>query len=263
MLALHVIGSGSKGNCAVVENVGEGKGVVVDCGICRRDVLGRAAEAALAPEALEAILLTHDHSDHVSKLGVVVRGLGRERVSVHALPEVAQATPQLCELEGRVSVVPFGPGETFEVAGIAVHPFATSHDAAASCGFRFEAPDGDALGYVTDTGCATEGMMAHLRGVRILALEANHDERMLREGPYPYHVKERIRSDGGHLSNAQAAFVLHELATDALECVVAMHLSEHNNLPSLAREALEAALADAGVAAEVLIASQRRLVSVR
>lgn len=263
MLALHVIGSGSKGNCAIVENVDVGRGVLVDCGICRRDVFAFAAEAGFSMQALDAILLTHDHSDHVSKMGVVVRGLGRESIALHVLPEVARATPQLRELDGRVRVVPLRIDELFAVAGITVRAIATSHDAAGSCGFLFEAPDGDKLGYVTDTGCPTDGMMRHLGGVRILALEANHDERMLLEGPYPRHVKERVRSDRGHLSNAQAADVLRTLAGDALECVVAMHISEHNNLPSLAREALEGALRDAGARARVVAASQRRLVSVR
>ncbi len=263
MLALHVIGSGSKGNCAVVENVDEGRGVLVDCGICKRDVFGFAAEAGFSMDALDAILLTHDHSDHVSKLGVVVRGLKRGAVPLHVLPEVAAATPQVGELGDRVRVVPMGIGEPFMAGNITVRPVGTSHDAAGSCAFRFEAPDGDAVGYVTDTGCATAGMARLLDGVRILALESNHDERMLREGPYPRFLQDRIRSDVGHLSNGQAAALLREVATDALECVVAMHLSEHNNLPSLARDALAASLEAAGVAAEVRVASQRRLVSVR
>lgn len=263
MLSIHVIGSGSKGNAAIVENASDGRGILVDCGICKRDVFAYAASAGFDVGNLEAILVTHDHSDHVSKTGVIVRGLKRAGVPMYALPEVACAMTQLDEVAHLVDVRPMGAGEPFEAAGMRIRPIRTSHDAAASCGFRFESPDGDVLGYATDTGFATDDMLAVLRDVRILAIESNHDVRMLREGPYPRYLQDRILSDSGHLSNDQAAEVVRQVATARLEKVVAMHLSEHNNLPSLAREALEAALQDAGVAAEVLIASQRSLVSVR
>lgn len=263
MLAIHVIGSGSKGNSAIVENVFDGRGVLVDCGICKRDVFAYAAAAGFDMGNLEAILVTHDHSDHVSKTGVIVRGLRREGIPMYALPEVASATAQLDEVAHLVDVRAIAAGEPFEAAGMRICPIWTSHDAAASCGFRFETGDGDALGYATDTGFATEDMLRSLRDVRILAIESNHDVRMLCEGPYPRYLQDRILSDSGHLSNDQAADAVRQLATARLEKVVAMHLSEHNNLPSLARGALEAALADAGIAAEVLVASQRMLVTVR
>lgn len=262
MLAIHVIGSGSKGNAAIVENAGEGRGVLVDCGICKRDVFAHAASAGFDMGNLEAILVTHDHSDHVSKTGVIVRGLGRDGIPMYVLPEVASATAQLDEVAHLVDVRPMAAGEQFEAAGMRICPVRTSHDAAASCGFRFETGDGDALGYATDTGFATDDMLHYLRDVRILAIESNHDVRMLREGPYPRYLQDRILSDSGHLSNDQAADVVRQVAGARLKKVVAMHLSEHNNLPSLARESLEAALADAGVAADVLVASQRMLVNV-
>lgn len=263
MLAIHVIGSGSKGNSAIVENVFDGRGVLVDCGICKRDVFAYAAAAGFDMGNLGAILVTHDHSDHVSKTGVIVRGLRREGIPMYALPEVASATAQLDEVAHLVDVRAIAAGEPFEAAGMRICPIWTSHDAAASCGFRFETGDGDALGFATDTGFATEDMLRSLRDVRILAIESNHNVRMLREGPYPRYLQDRILSDSGHLSNDQAADVVRQVAGARLEKVIAMHLSEHNNLPSLARGALEGALADAGVAAKVLVASQRMLVSVR
>lgn len=263
MLAIHVIGSGSKGNSAIVENVFDGRGVLVDCGICKRDVFAYAAAAGFDMGNLGAILVTHDHSDHVSKTGVIVRGLRREGIPMYALPEVASATAQLDEVAHLVDVRAIAAGEPFEAAGMRICPIWTSHDAAASCGFRFETGDGDALGFATDTGFATEDMLRSLRDVRILAIESNHDVRILREGPYPRYLQDRILSDSGHLSNDQAADVVRQVAGARLEKVIAMHLSEHNNLPSLARGALEGALADAGVAAKVLVASQRMLVSVR
>lgn len=263
MLAIHVIGSGSKGNAAIVEDACSGRGVLIDCGICKRDVFAFASEAGFDMGRLDAVLLTHDHSDHVSKVGVIVRGLKREGIPLYALPEVASAATQLGEVAGMVDLRPMSIGSAFETAGMRITPIKTSHDAAASCGFRFEGPDGDALGYATDTGFATDDMLSGLRDVRILAIESNHDERMLREGPYPRYLQERILSNEGHLSNAQSADALRQVATTRLEKVVAMHLSEHNNLPSLARESLGECLSSMGLDAQVAIASQRMLVSIR
>lgn len=155
--------------------------------------------------------------------------------------------------------------------GARVIPFATSHDAAASFGFRIEdAADGDAIGYLTDSGVVTPAARAALADVRILALESNHDPKMLAAGPYPYVVKQRIASDAGHLSNGQAAAELAALVSASRaagqrepQTVVAMHISQNNNEYSLAKRTLEAALAEANCAADVLCGYQARLTSVR
>ena len=119
-------------------------------------------------------------------------------------------------------------GEPLKLAGMSVLPFPTSHDTEASLGFRFETDD-DALGYMTDTGYVTPDAHAALSNVRILAIESNHDVVMLREGPYPYVLKQRILSDRGHLSNAQCCEEVERLLGPRLEHIVAMHISEHNN----------------------------------
>ena len=158
-----------------------------------------------------------------------------------------------------------------EAAGMRVIPFASSHDAAASFGFRIEdAADGDAIGYLTDSGVVTPAAHAALADVRILALESNHDPKMLAAGPYPYVVKQRIASDAGHLSNGQAAEELAALVAASRaagqrepQTVVAMHISQNNNEYSLAKRTLEAALAEANCAADVLCGYQARLTSVR
>ena len=150
-------------------------------------------------------------------------------------------------------------------------PFATSHDAAASFGFRIEdAADGDAVGYLTDSGIVTAQAHAALRDVRILALESNHDPKMLAAGPYPYVIKQRIASNSGHLSNGQAAAELSTLVAESRaagqrlpQTVVAMHVSQNNNDYSLARRTLEAALGDAGCNAETLCGYQARLTTAR
>lgn len=274
VLKLHVLASGSRGNAAIVENARTGEGVLIDCGICKRDFFLRAEEAGFDLAGLRAILVTHDHGDHTKGLGVVMRGLSKAgvRPSVHGSEAVFSASASLRDAVASVGAPyePFCSGDRLLLAGLAVHPFRTSHDAADSCGFRFEdlGEDADSLGYVTDTGVLTDEARSALAGVRVLALESNHDERMLQTGPYPYVVKQRIASDRGHLSNAQAAAALAELAHGGLRHVVAMHVSQENNTYRLPRETLARALADVaarmpgGGAAEVSVAFQDRLVTV-
>lgn len=276
MLALHVLASGSSGNAAVVENVVTGAGVLIDCGICKRDFLSRCDQAGFDPARIEAAFVTHEHGDHVKGLGVVLRGLAKLGcqppiyvargcvANSDALAKVTEAF-EVRELAAaaRASVI--------EAAGVRVIPFATSHDAAASFGFRIEdAADGDAIGYLTDSGVVTPAAHAALADVRILALESNHDPKMLAAGPYPYVVKQRIASDAGHLSNGQAAAELAALVSASRaagqrepQTVVAMHISQNNNEYSLAKRTLEAALAEANCAADVLCGYQARLTSVR
>lgn len=293
MLALHVLASGSSGNAAVVENVVTGAGVLIDCGICKRDFLSRCDQAGFDPARIEAAFVTHEHGDHVKGLGVVLRGLAKLGcqppiyvargcvANSDALAKVAEAfeVRELAAAAGAVATAGADVGaveaatgtSVIEAAGVRVIPFATSHDAAASFGFRIEdAADGDAIGYLTDSGVVTPAAHAALADVRILALESNHDPKMLAAGPYPYVVKQRIASDAGHLSNGQAAAELAALVSASRaagqrepQTVVAMHISQNNNEYSLAKRTLEAALAEANCAADVLCGYQARLTSVR
>ena len=292
MLALHVLASGSSGNAAVVENVVTGAGVLIDCGICKRDFLSRCDQAGFDPARIEAAFVTHEHGDHVKGLGVVLRGLAKLGcqppiyvargcvANSDALAKVAEAfeVRELAAAAGAVATAGAdGPAKAaarasvIEAAGVRVIPFATSHDAAASFGFRIEdAADGDAVGYLTDSGIVTAQAHAALRDVRILALESNHDPKMLAAGPYPYVIKQRIASNSGHLSNGQAAAELSTLVAESRaagqrlpQTVVAMHVSQNNNDYSLARRTLEAALGDAGCNAETLCGYQARLTTAR
>ena len=264
-LRLHVLGSGSKGNAAIIENTLADQGVLVDCGLCKRDFLARCAEAGFDPAALAAILITHEHTDHTKGLGVVLRGLARlgARPLLLTSPAVRDASAPLGEAlqQGLCDFASFAAGDALELGGMDIRVFATSHDAAASFGFRFQY-GADAVGYMTDTGVATAEAREALAGVRVLALEANHDRAMLEAGEYPYHLKLRIASDRGHLSNDQAAEVVAELAHEGLQTVVAMHVSQNNNTYCLPREVLEGALRRSGCAAAVKVAYQDRLVSV-
>ena len=321
MLALHVLASGSSGNAAVIENTATGAGVLIDCGICKRDFLNRCDEAGFDPGRIQAMFVTHEHGDHVKGLGVVLRGLakignvppvfaaGACTANSSALSKVAEAFDvrelmTACARAGSRDMASCaiddatphaataGPGHgsathaapagqdsaphtagpgAVETAGMRIIPFATSHDAAASFGFRIEdAADGDAVGYLTDSGIVTAQAHAALRDVRILALESNHDPKMLAAGPYPYVIKQRIASNSGHLSNGQAAAELGTLVAESRaagqrlpQTVVAMHVSQNNNDYSLARRSLEAALGDAGCYAETLCGYQARLTTAR
>lgn len=264
-LRLHVLGSGSKGNAAIIENTAAAQGVLVDCGLCKRDFLARCAEAGFDPAALAAVLITHEHTDHTKGLGVVLRALAKQGVRPLLLtsPAVREASAPLNEVldQGLCAFAPFGAGDTLQLGGMDIRVFATSHDAAESFGFRFQC-GADAVGYMTDTGIATAEARAALVGVRVLALEANHDRAMLEAGEYPYHLKVRIASERGHLSNEQAAAVLADLAHSGLQTVVAMHVSQNNNTYRLPREVLEATLRKLGYPGAVKVAFQERLVSV-
>lgn len=265
MLALHVLGSGSKGNASVVEDVDSRRGVLVDCGLCKRDVLTRSEECGFDVRGLAAVLATHDHADHTKGLGVVMRGLARldVRPPIYVLPGTAAASAHVRDLAEEWDVRTFSTSDVLGLGFMTVRPFATSHDAADSCGFRFESADGDVLGYVTDTGVLTEPARAGSVGARILALEANHDPATLRKGTYPPHVKARIASDVGHLSNEQAARALAELLHEGLEHVVALHVSENNNMPMHVRAALQPVLDACGHGAKLHVAAQRLSLSVR
>ena len=220
---LHVLASGSKGNAAVVE--GPSGLVLVDCGISHRALLGRADELGLDLSRVVAVLLTHEHSDHVGGLTVFCNHFDGELLT----------TAGTAAARSYLSRLPFtivGHSDEFELAGMRVRTFPTSHDVADPVGFRFSTAD-DALGFCTDTGRLGDEALEALTGARILALESNHDERMLATGSYPGYLKARVAGPTGHLSNAQTAEALGTLACDDTETVVAMHLSQENNRPSV------------------------------
>ena len=234
---LHVLASGSKGNASIVE--GPGGSVLVDCGISRRALLGRAEELGVDVSRVVAVVLTHEHSDHVGGLSVFCN---RFEGPLFATAGTVAARRYLTEL-------PFtlvGHEDELELAGMRVRTFPTSHDVADPIGLRFSTAD-DALGFCTDTGELGEKALEALTDTRILALESNHDERMLATGDYPAYLKARVGGPTGHLSNAQAAEAIARLVGPDTETVVAMHLSQENNRPSLCvRTLAEAVGAEVG-----------------
>ncbi len=239
LIHLHVLASGSKGNATVVE--GPTGSVLVDCGISRKRLHERANEVGCDLSRVQAILLTHEHGDHTAGLGVVCNHFDGP---VYTTAGTATGRRGLANL-------PFtlvDHDATLEVAGMRIQAFPTSHDVNDPMCFEFEVRDEDgqdvldSVGWVTDTGFLTDDALDALYGCRILGIEANHDLRMLRSGPYPHFLKARVAGDFGHLSNEQAAEALPHLVTHDTETVVALHLSQENNRPSIAVRALAEAV---------------------
>lgn len=231
-LHLHVLGSGSRGNCSLIEGP-EGI-IMVDDGFSRREVLSRMHCLGISEDDVRALILTHEHSDHVGGVSVWVK---RFEGDLYASAGTTGTRPYLSCLPFEA----FMPGDTLKIAGIRVETFPTSHDVVNPVGFRFSR-DGDSIGFATDTGTLPSGAMRLLSDTRILAIESNHDVPMLRCGSYPRHLQDRIISERGHLSNAQAAEAVGVLAGDRTEHVIAMHISQENNRPSLAVRALAEAV---------------------
>lgn len=263
MLKLHVLASGSKGNASIIENVSTGKLVLIDCGICKREFFSRSEEAGVDLANLEAIFITHEHTDHTKGLGVVTRGLSKQGIDprIYVSNEVHRSSKELVSLRDACIFEAFVDGSALSAAGMQIHAFATSHDSRESYGFRIETKD-DTLGYVTDNGLVTDKITAYLSNTRILALESNHDEQMLANGDYPYIIKRRIASDQGHLSNSQSSETLESLLHNKLEHVVAMHISENNNTYRLPKETLGMILERNTHSATVSVAYQNRVTSV-
>jgi len=245
VLRFCCLGSGSEGNALVVE-AREGNSVtrvLLDNGFNGRQLRLRLARADISVDDLDAIVLTHEHSDHVGGIEPLLR---RHPVPVYCSAGTAKAAG----LSGACVVV---AGECLAIGNLQFMPFAVAHDAAEPLQYVFS--DGARrLGVLTDIGAPGEDVFAALAGVNALLLECNHDVEMLRASAYPPFLKARILGDRGHLSNVQAAELLRRLASRQLQLIAAGHLSRRNNHPRLARAALATA---AGCEIdEVLVADQ-------
>ena len=328
MVRFTVLASGSKGNSAIVS--GGRTRILVDAGLSCRELFRRMKLADEDPATLSAIVITHEHQDHVNGLAVTARKLGipvyfteathrawmrwltprrqmtyaqwleqcrkqaaeREAEPLSAGPDCESTDSDLEEIEAGIppqkieavaptnptpEAAPDGPpsvkedptwlpaveyfeaGHSFSIGDIAVEAFTTPHDAADPVGFVFRS-EGIRLGFATDLGYVTPNIKAQLRALDLLLIESNHDLEMLRDGPYPWSVKQRVLSRVGHLSNdATAEFLLNGYDGQAAYVILA-HLSENNNLPELARVAAERALVGRAslLANRLLLAEQHK-----
>jgi len=237
-LRITVLASGSKGNVTLVE--GSRGRILIDMGLSEREASRRLRAVGIEPRSIDALLVSHEHGDHVGGAPLFSRKNGVPIYTTRATASVAGL------VAGEVAaIVAVEAGCAFEVAGMRIHPFSVPHDAIDNVGYVVE-DDGSRLGYATDLGYPSAVASERLRGCGALVVEANHDLDMLRSGPYPAHVKQRVMGRTGHLSNGQAAELLSQTVTPATRTIFLAHLSEKNNDGRLALEAGRGALRSIG-----------------
>jgi phosphoribosyl 1,2-cyclic phosphodiesterase len=235
VFSLTVLGSGSKGNCSLVAT--SQCRLLLDAGFSARQIVQRLASIGVDPQSLDGILITHEHSDHVSGLNTFCRRFG---VPIFANPLTAETLGHGV-LDDWASWNLFATGSVFSIKDIEVQSFYVPHDAVDPAAFVFTADEGS-IGFLTDLGYAPKLALERVRHVDMLVVETNHDERMLQEdSKRPWSVKQRILSRHGHLSNEAAAKLVASIAGDRLRRVVLGHLSRDCNRPELALEAMQRA----------------------
>jgi phosphoribosyl 1,2-cyclic phosphodiesterase len=244
------LASGSKGNCHALSD--GGRTLLVDAGLSLRQIHQRLTGLGWDPGMVQAVALTHEHSDHIGALPVILRRTSWRVLATADLRAALWAAQRVeIPLDRWIEV---RAGHPLDWEGWRILPFALPHDAADPVAYRVEA-GGFHAAVVTDLGHPTALVADHCRDLDLLALEANHDVDMLREGGYPPQLKARILSRVGHLSNAAMAELLARVLSPRLRTVILAHLSESNNHPDLARFAAEEVLRASGV--ELLLAHQR------
>ncbi len=240
-VSVSVLASGSRGNCALVAT--SATRILVDAGLSGRETFKRLRALGERAEEISAIVITHEHSDHVAGLQRLATKLN---VPVFLTAPTHHAWSRAVRDEkGEIPELPksehFSAGRGFSVGDIEVMPFTIPHDAADPVGFTFRA-EGVKVGFATDLGYMPASVRDHLRGCSVLVMESNHDVEMLRLGPYPWSVKQRVMSRVGHLSNEALAEFFSSDYDGSAEYLVLAHLSEQNNHPEIARAAAEQAL---------------------
>jgi len=243
--------SGSGGNAVLIET--EKTRILIDAGKSARTLCRALSSVGVDMADVDAIFITHEHTDHVSALEVLTK---KHRIPIHVTAPSAgrfdgRGCPCLCDC-----LVRHEPYYTAEVGDLRIRSFRTPHDARMSVGYRIETESGEAIGYATDVGYVTQEIADALVGCEAVVLESNHDVDMLKKGPYPYDLKMRILSRHGHLSNRDSAALAAHLAVHGTRAFMLAHLSEENNEPSLAQDAYASALGDDTVAVAIASADE-------
>ena len=221
-LAVYVLASGSKGNAIYLSD--GFTSILIDAGLSATEIKRRLKSRGLNPRDLDAIIVTHEHSDHIQGVSVLSRQLKLPIYLSRSIEKKVSAD------HGVYDIRTFNSGSTFQIDNLVVHPFAVSHDAADPVGFTI-GQNGSRIGVATDLGAVTSHLKENLKDCHLLILEANHDSDMLINGPYPGYLKRRIQSRNGHLSNKQSRHLLMELQHQGLKHVILAHLSQTNNAP--------------------------------
>jgi len=234
------LASGSSGNAVYVGS--KKSGLLIDAGLTGKEICEKLAQNKVDAENLEGILVTHEHRDHIKGVGVMSRKLdlpvfateGTWQGMEHSVGKIAEKNQKYLEVD-----------QCLEIGDLKVEVMATSHDAQEPVAFTVH--QGElSVGLATDTGQITRGIRKKITGCTAMVVEANHDPTMLRRGPYPAYLKKRIASVVGHLSNQMSGEALAEFITGKTEQVILAHLSEQNNIPSLALETVKQVLQEKG-----------------
>lgn len=223
------LGSGSKGNATLVNH--QDTTILVDCGFSLRQFELRLERLDIGPENIDAILLTHEHSDHSSG---VARLSSKFDIPVWTTVGTARAV-----FDGQLNYNQVSGGESTRIGCLEIMPVTVPHDAGEPVQFIFcDVESGKKLGILTDTGHITNHIVAAYDKLDGLLLEFNYDQVMLDRGAYPYHLKQRVSGDLGHLSNDQSIYLLQQIDTSNLSCLIAAHISENNNTRNIVEEQL-------------------------
>jgi phosphoribosyl 1,2-cyclic phosphodiesterase len=251
-----VLASGSAGNTAFLST--SRTRVLIDAGLSVKELTRRMAEIGEKPEDLDAVLITHEHSDHISGLPRLVRARAKQKKPIAVF--VSRLTAPMIEWEGMEEVPPvehFQAGSGWTVGDIKVQSFGIPHDAEDPVGFCLEA-EGVKVGISTDLGYVPDSIKYQLRGVHFLLFESNHAIEMLKVGPYPWSVKQRVMSRKGHLSNDTTCDFIDQDLDRNVQALILGHLSEQNNHPVIVRQGAEMALLRRGLAPRLVIAEQKK-----
>ncbi len=250
LFRVHVLGSGSRGNSILLET--SETRILVDAGFSGRQIERRLEAVEIPADSVSALVITHEHRDHTQGMGVFAR---RWNVPIY----IARATATSCStlLNGQEELRFYSAGDAIDLGDLRIEPFLTCHDAIDPIGVTVrQRSSGLKVGVATDLGTPTVSVRHALRRCDLLILEANHDDVMLRTGPYPWPLKSRIAGRHGHLSNRAAAQLGGELHHPGLAAVVLAHLSQECNEPALAAEVVGAALEKKGYEALLCVAAQ-------
>jgi len=248
-LRVCLLASGSKGNSLFIE-AGETR-ILVDAGLSAREISARLSTIGISGSEINGIVVSHEHSDHIRGAGTFARKF--------AIPVIISypTSRQTGDHFRSTRLIEFESGCSFEFRDICFDPFPITHDSADPVGLVIECSQGK-IGIATDLGIVTRLVREKLKDCRILVLETNHDEDLLVNGPYPWHLKQRIKSRHGHLCNRESADLLNDVLNERLEGVFLAHLSEVNNHPDLAVEAFNEKLSRQNVCSpEVFIGCQQ------
>ena len=248
-LRVCILGSGSKGNCTYIES--PQARILIDAGLSAREIDRRLRQIDRSPAAIDGVLISHEHSDHIQGVGALAR---RYKLPVYANLATWQRAQHVVGVVDDLRE--FWTGNPFVLKDLVVDPFSLPHDADDPVAFRLTWRR-RSMAIVTDLGYSSQLVRERIKGCHLLVLEANHDDTMLKAGPYPWPLKQRIRGKSGHLSNLQSSQLLRDVAHDELEHVVLAHLSEINNHPDLARQTVQELMGSRGT--QLSVASQREV----